>query len=94
MEGAGTATVARARAARATTDCAGVKTSGAVKCGSGGNPIYAAINGVVTFLLGILIFTDWPISGLWIIGFFIGIDMILSGWSWLLLTLFSRNYIK
>jgi uncharacterized membrane protein HdeD (DUF308 family) len=31
-------------------------------------------NGFVTFLLGIMIYADWPISGLWIIGMFIGVD--------------------
>lgn len=51
-------------------------------------------NGLVTFILGIIIFTDWPVSGLWIIGIFIGIDMILSGWSWLILALFSRRYVE
>lgn len=51
-------------------------------------------NGLITFILGIMIFTDWPKSGLWIIGIFIGVDMILSGWSWLLLGLFSRHYVK
>ena len=48
-------------------------------------------NGLVTFILGILIFSDWPVSGLWIIGLFIGIDMILSGWSWVLLSISPKN---
>lgn len=48
-------------------------------------------NGLVTFLLGAMIYTDWPLSGLWVIGLFIGIDMILSGWSWLVLSLSLRN---
>lgn len=47
-------------------------------------------NGLVTFLLGLVIYADWPISGLWVIGLFIGIDMILSGWSWVLLSLGAR----
>ena len=44
-------------------------------------------NGLVTFVLGALIYFDWPLSGLWVIGLFIGIDLILSGWSWILLSL-------
>lgn len=40
-------------------------------------------NGLVTFLLGVMIYSNWPFSGLWIIGLFIGIDMVLSGWSWI-----------
>lgn len=37
------------------------------------------ISGMVTFLLGILIWAEWPVSSLWVIGLFIGIDMIVSG---------------
>ena len=47
-------------------------------------------NGLVTFILGAIIYADWPISGLWVIGLFIGVDMILAGWSWLLLALAAR----
>ena len=36
-------------------------------------------NGLVTFILGVMIYSDWPISGLWVIGIFIGVDLILSG---------------
>jgi uncharacterized membrane protein HdeD (DUF308 family) len=42
-------------------------------------------NGLVTFILGLMIFADWPVTGLWVIGMFIGIDMILSGWAWIIL---------
>lgn len=47
-------------------------------------------NGFITFLLGISIYADWPFSGLWLIGLFIGIDIILSGWSWIILALTAR----
>ncbi len=49
-------------------------------------------NGLVTFLLGVVIYSNWPVSGLWIIGLFVGIDLILSGWAWILLALKARNY--
>lgn len=48
-------------------------------------------NGLITFILGLMIFSDWPLSGLWVIGLFVGIDMILSGWSWILLSLAARK---
>ena len=48
-------------------------------------------NGVVTFILGILIYSNWPISGLWVIGLFLGIDMILTGWSWVVLSLTAHG---
>lgn len=48
-------------------------------------------NGLVTFLLGIMIYTDWPLSGLWVIGLFIGVDLVLAGWSWIILAFTSRK---
>lgn len=51
-------------------------------------------NGLVTFILGLLIYSDWPFSGLWVIGLFIGIDLLLSGWSWILLSLSARSRLR
>lgn len=48
-------------------------------------------NGLITFLLGIFILADWPISGLWVIGLFVGIDLLLAGWTWLLLSLAAKK---
>lgn len=39
------------------------------------------LNGVIDVLLGIMIWREWPTSGLWVIGLFVGIDMLLSGWA-------------
>lgn len=38
-------------------------------------------DGIVTLILGILIWAQWPVNGLWVIGLFIGIDLIVVGWS-------------
>lgn len=51
-------------------------------------------NGLVTFILGVLIISEWPISGLWVIGLFIGIDLIFAGWAWVLLSLTARQPAK
>ena len=51
-------------------------------------------NGLVTFILGLMIYNQWPYSGLWVIGLFVGIDMVLAGWSWLLLSLCARKSTK
>jgi uncharacterized membrane protein HdeD (DUF308 family) len=48
-------------------------------------------NGLITFILGVMIYSEWPISGLWVIGLFVGVDMILSGWSWIVLSLTARK---
>jgi len=49
-------------------------------------------SGIVSLLLGLLIWSEWPISGLWIIGLFIGIDLIIAGWIWIALSLNLKNY--
>lgn len=51
-------------------------------------------NGLVTFILGLMIYSNWPLSGLWVIGLFIGIDMVLSGWTWVWTALFAKSYIR
>jgi len=48
-------------------------------------------NGLVTFILGLMIYSEWPVSGLWVIGLFLGIDMILAGWTWIMLSLGCRT---
>jgi uncharacterized membrane protein HdeD (DUF308 family) len=48
---------------------------------------WVLLNGVVTFLLGIAIWRQWPASSFWVIGTFVGIDLIFNGWSWVMLAL-------
>jgi uncharacterized membrane protein HdeD (DUF308 family) len=38
------------------------------------------LSGLVTLVLGLLIWNEWPLSGLWVIGLFLGVDMIVYGW--------------
>jgi uncharacterized membrane protein HdeD (DUF308 family) len=48
-------------------------------------------SGLVTLLLGILIWAQWPVSGLWVIGLFVGLDMIFSGMWLTMLALAARR---
>ena len=48
-------------------------------------------NGIVTLLLGVLVLAHWPLSALWVIGLFIGIDLIVGGWSRVMLALAARK---
>ena len=41
------------------------------------------LHGVVSLLLGVLIWAEWPLSGLLAIGLFIGIELIIVGISWI-----------
>ncbi len=52
---------------------------------------WVLLSGGVTFIMGVLIKSQWPTSGLWIIGLFIGIDMLFSGWSYVMLALAARK---
>ena len=49
------------------------------------------LNGVISLFLGFGIMSSWPISGLWVIGLFIGIDMIFDGWTEVMLALSSGS---
>lgn len=54
---------------------------------------WVLFNGIITLLLGILIWRQWPVSGLWVIGLFIGIDLIIAGWAWVMLSLAARPVV-
>ena len=49
------------------------------------------VSGVVSALLGVGIWRQWPLSGLWVIGLFVGIEMLSSGVSWVMLGLAVRT---
>jgi uncharacterized membrane protein HdeD (DUF308 family) len=49
------------------------------------------LNGAISILLGAMIWSSWPLSGLWVIGLFIGIDMIFDGWTEIMLAISARN---
>lgn len=48
-------------------------------------------SGLITLLLGVMIWAEWPFSGLWVIGLFVGIDMIFYGWWLVALGLSARQ---
>jgi len=55
---------------------------------------WTLLNGVVTSLLGVLIWRHWPGDGLWVIGILVGIELIFSGWSLVMLGLAVRSLAK
>jgi uncharacterized membrane protein HdeD (DUF308 family) len=52
---------------------------------------WQALDAAITLLLGLLVLAQWPISGLWVIGLFIGIDLIFYGCAWIALALGLRT---
>lgn len=44
---------------------------------------WTVISGVITTLLGVVILAHWPVSSLYILGMFLGIDLLFAGFSWI-----------
>lgn len=55
---------------------------------------WTLLSGVITLLLGVLIWREWPEAAFWVIGLFVGIELIFDGWSWVMLALAVRNVPK
>jgi uncharacterized membrane protein HdeD (DUF308 family) len=45
--------------------------------------IWVALSGVVTLLLGLIILARWPVNSVYILGLFLGIDLIMAGTAWI-----------
>jgi uncharacterized membrane protein HdeD (DUF308 family) len=45
---------------------------------------WAAFDGTVTLLLGILLWAEWPWSGFWFLGVAVGISLVLRGWAYMM----------
>jgi uncharacterized membrane protein HdeD (DUF308 family) len=48
-------------------------------------------DGVISLILAIIIWRSWPFSSVWVIGTLVGISMLFSGFSRLMLTLTARR---
>jgi uncharacterized membrane protein HdeD (DUF308 family) len=44
--------------------------------------MWVLLSGVITMLLGLVIVAHWPVSSLYILGLFLGIDLIIAGAGW------------
>ena len=49
------------------------------------------VDGLVTLVLAILIWRSWPASSVWVIGTLVGISMVFSGFSRLMLSLAAKR---
>ena len=50
--------------------------------------------GILNLVLGVLIWQQWPAAALWVIGLFVGIDLIFTGWTWVMLALAVKNHLR
>jgi len=50
-----------------------------------------ALNGAITTILGVLLAVGWPATGFWVIGLFLGIELVFYGWAWIALAIGLRK---
>ena len=48
-------------------------------------------DGILSMLMGALLLAQWPLTGLWAIGLFVGIDLFLNGLGWIALAMGLRK---
>jgi uncharacterized membrane protein HdeD (DUF308 family) len=48
---------------------------------------WSLLNGMITFLLGMIIYHHFPTCGIWLIGLLVGLELLLNGWTWIMLSL-------
>jgi uncharacterized membrane protein HdeD (DUF308 family) len=52
---------------------------------------WVLMDGIITLLLGLLIYMHWPSSSVWAIGTLVGVSMIISGVTRVMLSLAVRK---
>jgi uncharacterized membrane protein HdeD (DUF308 family) len=49
-------------------------------------------SGILSLVLGALIWAQWPSSGLWVIGLLVGVHLLFTGWALIMLALAARAW--
>jgi uncharacterized membrane protein HdeD (DUF308 family) len=52
------------------------------------------VDGIITLILAVMIWRSWPVSSVWVIGTLVGISMIFSGFSRLMLSLAAKRVLN
>src|SRR5579863_6762885 len=55
--------------------------------------VLVLVSGVITLLLGLIIVAHWPVASLYVLGIFLGVDLVLAGASWIGIGLGLRRLI-
>jgi uncharacterized membrane protein HdeD (DUF308 family) len=53
---------------------------------------WMVLGGVINLALGLYIYAMWPLDSFIIIGLFVGIDLIFTGWTWIALALAVKKF--
>jgi uncharacterized membrane protein HdeD (DUF308 family) len=67
--------------------------AGAFKMREHRGRVFMLINGLITILLGLMVYAHWPSGSAWILGLFFGINLIFNGFSQLMLGLSAPTTI-
>jgi uncharacterized membrane protein HdeD (DUF308 family) len=49
------------------------------------------VSGLAAIILGIMILAHWPLSGMWVIGLFIAIELMIVGWTYIFIGVSLRG---
>ena len=58
---------------------------GALKMREHRGRIFMLLNGIITIVLGLMVYAHWPSGSAWILGLFFGINLLFNGFSQLML---------
>jgi uncharacterized membrane protein HdeD (DUF308 family) len=53
--------------------------------------VWMLIAGIAAVVLGTMIVAKWPVSGLWVIGLYVAIELIMNGWSMIAVALAAKK---
>jgi len=56
--------------------------------------VWLLVDGIITLILAVMIWRAWPASSVWVIGTLVGISMIFSGFSRLMLSLAAKRVLN
>lgn len=49
------------------------------------------LSGIISVIFGGMVMTAWPVSGMWLIGLLIAVDLILHGWGFVIIALAAKK---
>jgi uncharacterized membrane protein HdeD (DUF308 family) len=55
---------------------------------------WALLSGIVSLVLGGLLLKDWQTASFWFVGLYVGIDMIIHGFSWIMFSMGVHNLAR
>ncbi|MFH0958073.1 MAG: DUF308 domain-containing protein [Pseudomonadota bacterium] len=61
---------------------------------SSGGWFVPLLGAIISIILGAVILVQWPLSGLFVIGLFIAVELITNGWSYIFIALAARKASK